>query len=91
VAPCVPTPTTLCLLDGRFRARAVWRDFAGKTGEAGVQPLTGDSGYFWFFAPGNPEVLLKAVDACGLPGFENFWAYTTGLTNVEVELRSSTR
>ena len=86
VAPCVPTPTTLCLLDGRFRARAVWRDFAGKTGEAGVQPLTGDSGYFWFFAPGNPEVLLKAVDACGLPGFENFWAYTTGLTNVEVEL-----
>lgn len=86
VAPCVPTPTTLCLLDGRFRARAVWRDFGGKMGEAGVLPLTGDSGYFWFFAPGNPEVLLKAVDACGLPGFENFWAYTTGLTNVEVEL-----
>jgi len=86
VAPCVPDATTLCLADGRFRARAVRRDFAGKLGTAGVVPLTGDSGYFWFFAPGNPEVLLKVVDACGLPGFENFWVYSTGLTNVEVEL-----
>jgi ELWxxDGT repeat protein len=86
VAPCVADATTLCLADGRFRARAVRRDFAGELGTAGVVPLTGDSGYFWFFAPGNPEVLLKIVDACGLPGFENFWAYSTGLTNVEVEL-----
>lgn len=86
VAPCVPSPTTLCLLDGRFRVRAMWRDFAGRMGEAEVVPLTGDSGYLWFFSPGNPEVLLKVVDACGLPGFENFWAYSTGLTNVEVEL-----
>ena len=86
VAPCVADATTLCLADGRFRARAVRRDFAGELGTAGVVPLTGDSGYFWFFTPGNPEVLLKVVDACGLPGFENFWAYSTGLTNVEVEL-----
>ena len=86
VAPCVADATTLCLANGRFRARAVRRDFAGEMGAAGVVPLTGDSGYFWFFAPGNPEVLLKVVDACGLPGFENFWAYSTGLTNVEVEL-----
>jgi ELWxxDGT repeat protein len=86
VAPCVADATTLCLGNGRFRARAVRRDFAGEMGKAGVVPLTGDSGYFWFFAPGNPEVLLKIVDACGLPGFENFWAYSTGLTNVEVEL-----
>jgi len=86
VAACVADATTLCLADGRFRARAVRRDFAGELGAAGVVPLTGDSGYFWFFAPGNPEVLLKVVDACGLPGFENFWAYSTGLTNVEVEL-----
>ena len=87
VAPCVADATTLCLANGRFRARAVRRDFAGELGAAGVVPLTGDSGYFWFFAPGNPEVLLKIVDACGLPGFENFWAYSTGLTNVEVELQ----
>ncbi|MEO8195660.1 MAG: hypothetical protein ABI689_02945 [Thermoanaerobaculia bacterium] len=86
VAPCVADATTLCLADGRFRARAVRRDFAGELGTAGAVPLTGDSGYFWFFAPGNPEVLLKVVDACGLPGFGNFWAYSTGLTNVEVEL-----
>ena len=86
VAPCVADATTLCLAGGRFRARAVRRDFAGELGTAGVVRLTGDSGYFWFFAPGSPEVLLKVVDACGLPGFENFWAYSTGLTNVEVEL-----
>lgn len=86
VARCMTDATTLCLADGRFRARAVRRDFAGELGTAGVVSLTADSGYFWFFAPGNPEVLLKVVDACGLPGFENFWAYSTGLTNVEVEL-----
>ncbi len=86
VAPCVADSTTLCLADGRFRARAVRRDFAGELGAAGVVPLTADSGYFWFFDEGNPEVMLKIVDACGLPGFENFWSYSTGLTNVEVEL-----
>ena len=86
VAACVASPTTLCLADGRFRARAVRRDFAGEMGEAGVVPLTGDSGYFWFFDEGYPEVMLKIVDACDLPGFENFWSYSTGLTNVEVEL-----
>jgi len=86
VAPCVSSATTLCLANSRFRARAERRDFAGEMGAAGAVPLTGDSGYLWFFAPGNPEVMLKIVDACGLPGFENFWAYSTGLTNVEVEL-----
>ncbi len=86
VASCVASPTTLCLSSGRFRARAVRRDFGGELGEAGAVALTGDSGYFWFFDAGNPEVMLKIVDACGLPGFENFWAYSTGLTNVEVEL-----
>ncbi len=86
VASCVASPTTLCLSSGRFRARAVRRDFAGELGAAGVVPLTADSGYFWFFDEGNPEVMLKIVDACGLPGFENFWSYSTGLTNVEVEL-----
>ena len=86
VAPCEDSPTTVCLANGRFRARARWRDFAGRSGAAGVVRLTGDSGFFWFFAPENPELLLKVVDACGLPGFENFWAYSTGLTNVEVEL-----
>ncbi len=86
VAPCTADATTLCLAGDRFRARAVRRDFAGKLGAAAAVPLTGESGYFWFFAPGNPEVLLKIVDACGLPGFENFWAYSSGLTNVEVDL-----
>ena len=86
VAPCVADATTLCLAGGRFRARAVRRDFEGGLGAAGVVPLTGDSGYFWFFDEGYPEVMLKIVDACDLPGFENFWSYSTGLTNVEVEL-----
>ncbi len=85
-APCVTDARTLCLEGGRFRVRALYREFAGRTGAAQAVPLTSDSGLFWFFDPGNPELVVKVVDACGLPGFENFWVYSTGLTNVEVEL-----
>lgn len=85
-SPCESSPSTLCLAGGRFRARAVRRDFSGEMGAAGATQLTDDSGYFWFFDEENPELLLKMVDACGLPGFGNFWLFSTGLTNVEVEL-----
>ena len=30
--------------------------------------------------------MIKVVDACGLAGFDNFWVFATGLTNVEVTL-----
>lgn len=44
------------------------------------------SGYFWFWRDLYPEVLVRMVDACGAPGFDNFWLLAGGLTDVEVHL-----
>ena len=32
------------------------------------------------------EVVVKMVDACGFGGFDNFWVFAGGLTDVEVHL-----
>lgn len=83
-APCVEDAETLCLNDGRFRVRATFATAAGASGDAQAVQLTDDSGYLTFFDPANVELVVKVLDACGLPGFENFWVFATGLTNVEV-------
>ncbi len=86
VEPCAADSTTLCLNGGRFRIRASYRTAAGATGSGQAHALTGDSGYFWFFDDANVELVIKVLDACGLPAFQNFWVFATGLTNVEVTL-----
>jgi len=48
-------------------------------------PLTGDTGYFWFFDSANIELVVKVLDGC--PVNEHHWVFAGGLTNVEVELR----
>ena len=48
--------------------------------------LTDNSGYFYFFSPENIEVTMKVLDACSLAGFENFWVFAAGMTDVEVFL-----
>jgi len=84
--PCVEDAATLCLNDDRFRIRATYATAAGASGAGKAIALTPDSGYFWFFNDTNVEIVLKLVDACGLAGFDNFWVFATGLTNVEVTL-----
>jgi|HubBroStandDraft_3_1064219.scaffolds.fasta_scaffold15983_3 hypothetical protein len=80
---CNGSSTELCLLGGRFQIDATWRTSTA-TGNATVVQLTDDSGYLWFFAPTNPEVLLKVIDACS---FNNqFWFFAGGLTNVRVDI-----
>ncbi|MEZ5313344.1 MAG: hypothetical protein R2862_06630 [Thermoanaerobaculia bacterium] len=86
VEPCVADAKTLCLNDGRFSVRARWATAAGATGAGDAVGLTSDSGYFWFFDQENVELVIKVLDACGLAGFENFWVFATGLTNVDVTL-----
>jgi ELWxxDGT repeat protein len=83
--PCAPSQRELCLNGGRFRVSATWREFTGRLGEATAASLTADSGYFWFFDPANPELLVKVLDACGTEA-HNYWVFTTGLTDVEVTL-----
>ena len=83
---CVPDGQTLCLQDGRFEVTASWRDFEGNLGPAFVNQVTGDSGEMWFFNENNVELLVKVLDACSLPDFQNFWVFAAGLTNVEVQV-----
>ncbi|MEM7353456.1 MAG: FG-GAP repeat protein [Acidobacteriota bacterium] len=84
---CEPTAETLCLNDGRFAVEVLWETPIGETGAGQAMNLTADTGTFWFFSPDNIEVVIKVLDACSLPGFENFWVFGAGLTDVRVELR----
>ncbi|HXT51901.1 MAG TPA: ELWxxDGT repeat protein [Thermoanaerobaculia bacterium] len=82
---CVPAPTRLCLRDGRFAVEATWKDFAGHSGVGTAVPLTGDTGWFWFFGPTNVEVILKVLD--GTPVNGKHWVFYGALSNVEYTLR----
>ena len=84
VPGCQPDARTLCLGDGgRFQATARWKTRDGSD-EAQAQPLTDDTGAFWFFGPQNLEVQVKVVDGCDVN--HRFWVFASGLTDVGVEL-----
>lgn len=84
---CLPSATTLCLNGGRFMAELTWLAPNGDGGPARAEPLTDETGYFWFGSVVNVEVVVKVLDACGLPSFQNYWVFGAGLTNFEVSLR----
>jgi hypothetical protein len=79
---CVPGPTRLCLAGGRFAVEMDWAT-ASASGTGQAVALTPDTGTFWFFGAANVEVVVKVLDACA--GFDRFWVFAAGLTNVEVE------
>jgi hypothetical protein len=84
-ASCAATPTVLCLNDGRFRVIVDWLTKAGDDGFGQAVPLTGDSGYYWFFNAANVEMVAKLLDACPT-AFDRFWFFAAGLTNVQVRI-----
>ena len=80
---CVADGNTLCLDGGRFRVRGTFA--TGTTaGAARAAMLTDSSGVFSFFDPSNVELTVKILNACG--GYDRFWVFASGLTNVEVRL-----
>ncbi|HEY2294544.1 MAG TPA: hypothetical protein VGM86_27915 [Thermoanaerobaculia bacterium] len=80
---CVPGDTRICLNGGRFQVEAQWTA-NGMSGAGHAVLLTPDTGYFWFFADTNIEVVLKVLNACGFN--QRYWVYAGGLTNVKVHL-----
>lgn len=76
---CAAAPTVLCL-GSRFSAQATWRTRDGHSGAARAVALTADTGYFWFFDPGNVEVVLKVLNGCALN--QRHWVFAGGLTDV---------
>ena len=77
-APAVPNPV-LALQGERFRV-TIDRGLAdGTTTPATAERLTDDSGYFWFFDPGNVEVTVKVLD--GRPVNGHFWMFAASMTD----------
>ncbi len=83
---CVSGDEILCLLGRRFQVEVLWVTADG-TGMGQAVTLTGAAGYFWFFSPENIELVVKVLDACTLEGFNTFWVFAAGLTDVEVTLK----
>ena len=81
---CVPSATSLCLSNGRFRVETIWRDPEGHTGRGQAVALTPDTGYFWFFGPENVEAIVKVLDGRGLN--DHVWVFYGALSNVEYSL-----
>jgi hypothetical protein len=82
-AACTNTSSSLCLAGERFEVAADWRSDEA-AGQGNAVPLTGDSGYFWFFDDDNVEAIVKVLDACVIN--DHFWVFAAGLTDVETLL-----
>jgi hypothetical protein len=82
-----PNSTTLCLNGDRFKVTARFETTSGGTGNANAEPLTDDTGFFWFFDPANVEAVVKVLRGCSLN--ERFWVFAGGLTDVEVAVTVS--
>jgi heme/copper-type cytochrome/quinol oxidase subunit 2 len=79
----------LCLDDERFQVEVAWTAPDGASGSGHAVGLTRDSGYFWFFDPGNLELVVKMLNGCGTDG--HYWFFSAGLTNVEVAITVTDR
>lgn len=82
---CVPTSTSLCLSDARYRVDVQFQPPGAPSMMPGqAVSLTSDTGYFWFFSAANIELIVKALNGCGINGHE--WVFAGGLTNVELDI-----
>ncbi len=79
--PCSAT-TDLCLRDGRVRLRVHWRDArSGNEGDGRAVPFSDRTGFFWFFASENLELVVKVLDGTAVNG--HLWTFYGGLSDVE--------
>jgi hypothetical protein len=76
------TATTLCL-QNRFQVSATFRTGAPGTAEGTARTVNAanpGSGLFWFFSSDNWEVMVKAINGCGLNNRK--WIFSAATTNV---------
>jgi hypothetical protein len=87
-ARCVPSGTRLCIDDTpgdqRFQVDVSFQTAGGSPAPGNAVPLSSlgvsSGGLFWFFNPGNPEMLVKVLNGCGLGG--HYWVFYAAGTNV---------
>jgi len=83
--PCVPSPTTLCLNEGRFKVEVNWRTPTNQVGPGTDLGLpSADSGLMWFFTLSNWEMLIKVLDGCSINN--RFWVFAAATTDVEYDV-----
>jgi glucose/arabinose dehydrogenase len=82
---CVPSPTRVCLRDGRFEVEVSVRDFAYLPYPGTAVTTSADSALFWFFSPDNWEQLVKVLDGCDLT--QHYWVFGAAATDVESVVR----
>ena len=79
---CVPSPSVLCLANGRFAVDVDWHSHrTGRFGRANAVEYSRESGQFWFFDDENIELLVKILD--GRNGNGHHWYFSGAVTNVE--------
>jgi hypothetical protein len=78
-----PPPSTLSLLNGRFQITVTYSTGTA-SGQGTPVQLTPDTGYFWFFAAANVEMMIKVLNGCSLGG--HYWVFAGGLTNVQTSI-----
>jgi len=82
---CVNGPENLCLANARFDVEIQWKNYTtGQEGFGRAVPLSGDSGYFWFFGKDNLEIAVKILDGTGVNG--KYWVFYGALTDVEFNM-----
>ena len=88
---CVPDGITLCLPDNdRFRVTLFFDTVQGPGNSGDAQAIALDSlgitkgGILHFGDPGNPEVLVKVLDGCGINN--RWWVFYAATTNVGFQL-----
>jgi len=82
---CTPDEHTLCLGQGRFAVTATFQVTPlGVSEDAHAVPVTDQTGNFWFFDPNNIELIVKILNGC--TGFDSYWFFAAGLTNVGVSI-----
>jgi len=78
---CGSDPFTLCLNQGRFSVRVVWKPASGIPTSAVPLIVTLDTGAFWFLSANNIELVVKVVDGRAFNG--KFWVFAGSLTDIE--------
>jgi polysaccharide biosynthesis protein PslG len=81
-AHTAPAPQPLELFGGRFAIAVRWHNVStGETGYGHPLPFSDETGLFWFFDPGNVELIVKSLD--GRAVNDRYWLFYGALSDVE--------
>jgi len=83
--PSCGNTTTLCLNSAQFTVTVHWVTAAGNSGSGTAIPISGDTGYFWFFNSANVELVVKVLDGRTVNG--HYWVFYGALSDVTYTIR----